>query len=160
MRAYVDYLTSRAQNHIVSFGLGDWYDYGVSVQVSRVTHRFRWLLRHTITSIFATWNRQHVWWQQARRKLLCCPQSRGESCIQRYILSPPKQLNMAQAVSAAMHCRSSSVWWKMDTPQVLQNLVKDIKLTAIASQRAMWATVTCSRHWRATRLNESDVHHA
>lgn len=28
MRAYVDYLTSRAQNHIVSFGLGDWYDYG------------------------------------------------------------------------------------------------------------------------------------
>jgi hypothetical protein len=24
----------------------------------------------------------------------------------------------------------------------------------------MWATVTCSRHWRATRLNESDVHHA
>lgn len=28
MRAYVDYLTSRADNHIVSFGLGDWYDYG------------------------------------------------------------------------------------------------------------------------------------
>lgn len=28
IRAYVDYLTSRADNHIVSFGLGDWYDYG------------------------------------------------------------------------------------------------------------------------------------
>jgi hypothetical protein len=28
MRAYVDYLTSRADHHIVSFGLGDWYDYG------------------------------------------------------------------------------------------------------------------------------------
>ena len=28
MRAYVDYLTSRADRHIVSFGLGDWYDYG------------------------------------------------------------------------------------------------------------------------------------
>lgn len=28
MRSYVDYLTSRADNHIVSFGLGDWYDYG------------------------------------------------------------------------------------------------------------------------------------
>lgn len=28
MRAYVDYLTSRADSHIVSFGLGDWYDYG------------------------------------------------------------------------------------------------------------------------------------
>ena len=28
MRAYVDYLTSRSENHIVSFGLGDWYDYG------------------------------------------------------------------------------------------------------------------------------------
>lgn len=28
MRAYVDYLTSRATNHIVSHGLGDWYDYG------------------------------------------------------------------------------------------------------------------------------------
>lgn len=27
MRAYVDYLTSRADNHILSFGLGDWYDY-------------------------------------------------------------------------------------------------------------------------------------
>lgn len=28
MRRYVDYLTSRAENGIVSFGLGDWYDYG------------------------------------------------------------------------------------------------------------------------------------
>ncbi|NDW12212.1 hydrolase [Bacteroides sp. 214] len=28
MRAYTDYLTSRATNHIVSHGLGDWYDYG------------------------------------------------------------------------------------------------------------------------------------
>ncbi|MDR3118215.1 MAG: glycoside hydrolase family 78 protein [Mediterranea sp.] len=28
MRAYVDYLTARAEHHIVSFGLGDWYDYG------------------------------------------------------------------------------------------------------------------------------------
>ncbi|MDR0989431.1 MAG: glycoside hydrolase family 78 protein [Prevotellaceae bacterium] len=27
MRRYVDYLTSRATGHIVSFGLGDWYDY-------------------------------------------------------------------------------------------------------------------------------------
>lgn len=28
MRRYVDYLTSRAKSHIVSHGLGDWYDYG------------------------------------------------------------------------------------------------------------------------------------
>lgn len=28
MRRYVDYLTTRAENHIVSYGLGDWYDYG------------------------------------------------------------------------------------------------------------------------------------
>lgn len=28
IRAYVDYLSSRADNHIVSHGLGDWYDYG------------------------------------------------------------------------------------------------------------------------------------
>lgn len=28
IRRYVDYLTSRANNHILSFGLGDWYDYG------------------------------------------------------------------------------------------------------------------------------------
>ena len=28
MRRYVDYLTSRADKHIISFGLGDWYDYG------------------------------------------------------------------------------------------------------------------------------------
>lgn len=28
MRRYVDYLTTRAENHILSFGLGDWYDYG------------------------------------------------------------------------------------------------------------------------------------
>ncbi len=27
MKRYVDYLTSRAENHIVSHGLGDWYDY-------------------------------------------------------------------------------------------------------------------------------------
>jgi hypothetical protein len=28
MRRYVDYLTSRAEDGIISFGLGDWYDYG------------------------------------------------------------------------------------------------------------------------------------
>ncbi len=28
MRAYVDYLTSRSENGIVSHGLGDWYDFG------------------------------------------------------------------------------------------------------------------------------------
>ena len=28
MRRYVDYLSTRADNHILSFGLGDWYDYG------------------------------------------------------------------------------------------------------------------------------------
>ena len=28
MRRYVDYLTSRSQNHIVGYGLGDWYDIG------------------------------------------------------------------------------------------------------------------------------------
>lgn len=27
MKRYVDYLTTRADNHIVDFGLGDWYDY-------------------------------------------------------------------------------------------------------------------------------------
>ncbi|WP_258104716.1 alpha-L-rhamnosidase [Marinoscillum sp. MHG1-6] len=28
MKRYVNYLTSRSENHIVSHGLGDWYDYG------------------------------------------------------------------------------------------------------------------------------------
>ncbi|MDR3651824.1 MAG: glycoside hydrolase family 78 protein [Paludibacter sp.] len=28
MRRYVDYLTTRANNHILAYGLGDWYDYG------------------------------------------------------------------------------------------------------------------------------------
>lgn len=28
MRRWMDYLTSRAENHVLSFGLGDWYDYG------------------------------------------------------------------------------------------------------------------------------------
>lgn len=28
MKKYVDYLTSRAENNILSYGLGDWYDYG------------------------------------------------------------------------------------------------------------------------------------
>lgn len=28
MARYVDYLSTRANNHILSFGLGDWYDYG------------------------------------------------------------------------------------------------------------------------------------
>ena len=28
MRRWVDYLTHRAVNHVLSFGLGDWYDYG------------------------------------------------------------------------------------------------------------------------------------
>ncbi len=28
MRHWVDYLTNRADNHVLSFGLGDWYDYG------------------------------------------------------------------------------------------------------------------------------------
>ncbi|MBB3186992.1 glycoside hydrolase family 78 protein [Microbacter margulisiae] len=29
MKRYLDYLTSRAKCHILSYGLGDWYDYGV-----------------------------------------------------------------------------------------------------------------------------------
>lgn len=28
MRRYIDYLSTRADGHILSFGLGDWYDYG------------------------------------------------------------------------------------------------------------------------------------
>lgn len=28
MRRWVDYMTSQATNHVLSFGLGDWYDYG------------------------------------------------------------------------------------------------------------------------------------
>ncbi|MBV5282915.1 MAG: family 78 glycoside hydrolase catalytic domain [Paludibacter sp.] len=28
MRRWVDYMASRADNHVLSFGLGDWYDYG------------------------------------------------------------------------------------------------------------------------------------
>lgn len=28
IRRWVDYLSSRAENHVLSFGLGDWYDYG------------------------------------------------------------------------------------------------------------------------------------
>jgi len=28
MKCYVDYLASRATNHIVNYGLGDWYDVG------------------------------------------------------------------------------------------------------------------------------------
>ncbi len=28
MKRYVDYLTSKSENYIVSYGLGDWYDYG------------------------------------------------------------------------------------------------------------------------------------
>ena len=28
MRRYIDYLSTRADRHILSFGLGDWYDYG------------------------------------------------------------------------------------------------------------------------------------
>ena len=28
MRAYVDYLSSRAEGNLIDFGLGDWYDYG------------------------------------------------------------------------------------------------------------------------------------
>jgi hypothetical protein len=28
MQRYIDYLGSRADHHIISFGLGDWYDYG------------------------------------------------------------------------------------------------------------------------------------
>ena len=28
MKRYIDYLTTRADHHIVSYGLGDWYDYG------------------------------------------------------------------------------------------------------------------------------------
>lgn len=28
MKKYVDYLSSKSENHILSYGLGDWYDYG------------------------------------------------------------------------------------------------------------------------------------
>ncbi|MDR2840090.1 MAG: glycoside hydrolase family 78 protein [Paludibacter sp.] len=49
MQRYVDYLTSRSVNHIVSHGLGDWYDYGEHragfsknspIEVSATAHYF------------------------------------------------------------------------------------------------------------------------
>ncbi|NMA73543.1 MAG: family 78 glycoside hydrolase catalytic domain [Bacteroidales bacterium] len=49
MKAYVNYLTSRAEKHIVSHGLGDWYDYGQHragfsknspIEVSATAHYF------------------------------------------------------------------------------------------------------------------------
>ena len=51
MRRYVDYLTTKAQDNIVSFGLGDWYDYGegragfsknTPVPLVATAHYFRW----------------------------------------------------------------------------------------------------------------------
>ena len=49
MKRYVDYLSSRAENHILNIGLGDWYDYGEHkagfsknspVEVSATAHYF------------------------------------------------------------------------------------------------------------------------
>jgi len=41
MKRYVDYLASRATNHIVNYGLGDWYDVGPKSPASRNSRRFR-----------------------------------------------------------------------------------------------------------------------
>lgn len=48
MRRYTDYLKTRADNGILSFGLGDWYDYGDFRAGFSVIHLFRWWLRHII----------------------------------------------------------------------------------------------------------------
>ena len=58
MKRYVDYLTSMSANHIVSHGLGDWYDYGEHragfsknspVEVSATAHYF--YVTHLFTEI-------------------------------------------------------------------------------------------------------------
>ena len=38
MKRYVDYLASRATNHIVNYGLGDWFDIGPKIPRHRATH--------------------------------------------------------------------------------------------------------------------------
>ena len=35
MKAYVDYLGTRADGNLIDFGLGDWYDYGDFREIGR-----------------------------------------------------------------------------------------------------------------------------
>ena len=63
MRRYIDYMTTRANDGIVSFGLGDWYDYGdFRAGFSRNTPVPLVMLPPIIIWLFAIWWRRHVCW--------------------------------------------------------------------------------------------------
>lgn len=62
MRRYIDYMTTRANDGIVSFGLGDWYDYGdFRAGFSRNTP-VPLVATPIIIWLFAIWWRRHVCW--------------------------------------------------------------------------------------------------
>lgn len=111
MRRYIDYMTTRANDGIVSFGLGDWYDYGdfragfsrnTPVPLVATAHYYM-VVRYLVEAARMLDNRYDVaYYTHWVKKLI--KHSIG-SFIIRILVS------MVREVSAVMPCRCFSEWF-------------------------------------------------
>ena len=147
MRRYVDYLTSRAENHIVDFGLGDWYDYdgihragfsrNTSVAIVATAHYYLDLCK-LVEAAKLVGNNYDA------ERYAALAEDVKQAFNERFFHEDTNQYDTGSQCANALAIYMDLV--PADRRQaVLDNLVKDIK--AHGTRQATWAIVISSRYW-------------
>lgn len=128
MRRWVDYMTSRADNHVLSFGLGDWYDYGDfragfsrNTPVSFVaTAYYFYALKYLAKSAELVGNKYDAYYYSVLA-------GRVREVLNTKFFNPETK----QYATGSQTANAMAVYMEIVKPEdkefVLQNLVKDIK---------------------------------
>ena len=128
MKQYVDYLTLRSTNHIVSHGLGDWYDYGEHragfsmnspVEVSATAHYY--YITHLFAKAAKMFNKSND-----EKKYTVLAQDIRKAFNEKFL-----NKNTMQYGSGSQFCNAVALFMGIVEPQnkaaVLQNLKADIQ---------------------------------
>jgi alpha-L-rhamnosidase len=128
MRRWVDYMASRADNHVLSFGLGDWYDYGDfkagysrNTQVPFVaTAYYFYALKYLVKSAELVGNKYDVVHYDALAKE-----------VRKVLNTKLFNAETKQYATGSQTANAMAVYMEIVEPEnrqaVLDNLVKDIK---------------------------------
>lgn len=128
MKLYVDYLTSKSTNHIVSHGLGDWYDYGEHragfsknspVEVSATAHYY--YVTHLFAKAAKMFNKS-----SDEKKYSLLSENIRKAFNDKFL-----DKNTMQYGSGSQFCNAVAVFMDIVEPQnkaaVMQNLKADIQ---------------------------------
>lgn len=128
MKAYVDYLTTRSDNGIVSHGLGDWYDYGTHpagyaknspVDISATSHYY-YAIDYLVRSARLVGNKTDEAHYDSLKAYV------KKAYNRRFFHEDTKQYG-----SASQYCNAVSLYMGLveteNKPAVLNNLLKDIQ---------------------------------